>query len=365
MGAAAPSLSDRIFGCLVASAIGDAMGGPVELWDGEDIRKAYGEVDRLLPYRHSAVSEHGPWGLEAGCFTDDTRMARLFCEAMLACGGMPTTGDLARTFAARYHGADSDQERGFLEEYYLKHLYRDEKRIFGGQPTNGAIMGIAPFGAVAPCDPDRAFRGALDALATTEGYARHAAAMAAAAVSAAMIPGLSPLEVVEASLQAVARHKARVDGPLWRGSGMYAGIARKSEQALETAVEIALRHGRYDDAFRTELLGAIRMEFFADGAETLALALACFVLAEGDPCHTIRYAVNLGRDNDSSACVAGAVAGAYRGAPDLDPDWIRLVEAACPPPSFRSLADGLLAIVRNEQAARRRTLVALDALEAL
>ena len=43
-------LFDRIHGSMLASAIGDAMGGPVEGWHYERIVEEHGIVDTLLPY---------------------------------------------------------------------------------------------------------------------------------------------------------------------------------------------------------------------------------------------------------------------------------------------------------------------------
>ena len=43
-------LADRITAAMLSSAIGDAMGGPVEGWSYQKITKTFGVVDRLLPY---------------------------------------------------------------------------------------------------------------------------------------------------------------------------------------------------------------------------------------------------------------------------------------------------------------------------
>jgi hypothetical protein len=51
--------------------------------------------------------------------------------------------------------------------------------------------------------------------------------------------------------------------------------------------------------------------------------------------------VNYGRDCDSYAAVAGALAGAYRGIAALPEDWVGAVEACEAPPAMRDLADGL------------------------
>ena len=71
--------------------------------------------------------------------------------------GPPQKGDIAQVLLKRYYTCDTALEKGFLEEYCFKALYGDDKEVFGGQPTNGGIMGIAPLGLMLPCDPNGAF----------------------------------------------------------------------------------------------------------------------------------------------------------------------------------------------------------------
>ena len=92
-------------------------------------------------------------------------------------------------------------ERSFIEEYYLKGLYGARKVIYGGQPTNGAIMCIAPLGLIHPADPKAAFVTAFELSFVTDGYAKESAAIGAAAVSAAMTPGATPEGIVETALE--------------------------------------------------------------------------------------------------------------------------------------------------------------------
>ena len=69
-----PTLESRFRGCLLAGAVGDALGAPVEFLQLEDI------VDRFGPL--------GPENLEegeypAGSFTDDTQMALFVAEGVI------------------------------------------------------------------------------------------------------------------------------------------------------------------------------------------------------------------------------------------------------------------------------------------
>ena len=59
-----------------------------------------------------------------------------------------------------------------------------------------------------------------------------------------------------------------------------------------------------------------------------AAALAHVVLAEGDPVEAIRLATNTGGDSDTTAAIAGAVAGALRGTGSFPMDWVEAVNRA-------------------------------------
>ena len=149
------ALFDKVYGAIIGSAIGDAMGGPVEGLHFTEIADRFGRVEDLLPYTHVKPSYHGPFDVAAGSYTDDTRISILLGRAALHAGGPPKKGDITHALAEYYFSASTDMERGFIEEYYLKGIYGDDKEAFGGRPTNGGIMGIASLGAIFPADPDQ------------------------------------------------------------------------------------------------------------------------------------------------------------------------------------------------------------------
>jgi len=100
------------------------------------------------------------------------------------------------------------------------------------------------------------------------------------------------------------------------------------ENAAQAAIEIA---DRCSDtrAIRGPLYKALNLSpLFSEAAQTIAVALAMFLAADGDPRGGIVGAVNYGRDCDSYASVAGAIAGALRGADALPSDWVATVRAA-------------------------------------
>jgi ADP-ribosylglycohydrolase len=331
-------LFDKIYGSMLAGAIGDAMGGPVEGWHYEQIVAKHGVVQSLLPYSDSP-DYHAHFETAPGTVTDDTRLKHLLCQAILACGGLPRRGDLVKACADAYYAAQTDLERGFLEEYVLAGMYGDAKLIWGGQPTNGFIMANSPLGLICACDPEAAFALSYEVDFISDGYAKYSAALAAAAVAAAMAPGATVDSVIGAALAACQAH--RVEGDLTRRWHWYDHVFCLNERLIGTAVEVAARH-RDVFAVRAEYYRSLQVSCLgSEAAQTLAVALGMLVAAGGDLRQAIIGCVNYGRDNDSYATVAGAIVGALHGTKAIPADWRATVEAANPEPDMRRLSFGL------------------------
>ncbi|MBI9106675.1 MAG: ADP-ribosylglycohydrolase family protein [Spirochaetales bacterium] len=349
------SLQDKVYGGIIGSAIGDAMGGPVEGLSCQEIEAGYGRLCELLPYEKNRINPHGPFAAEAGCYTDDTRMSIILCRAAIRACGAPLRGHVAEAIIDYSRNAANALERSFIDEYSLKAIHAGDKEAFGGRPTNGGIMGIAPLGLIYPCDPVRAYEETFRNLFISTGTARSASALAAAMIAGAMKIGADADSAVNDALKAASAYKKKVEGRYWRTSNLYPIASLKAEQLLERAAELGIKY-RDPFAFQEELYGLVVQPFFADGSETLAIAAAMFTAAGGDFNGTVTGCVNFGRDNDSSASVGGAAAGALIGASRINREWISAVEAANPAPlpydDLKDLSDALCSVtarrIKNE-----------------
>jgi ADP-ribosylglycohydrolase len=233
------TLFDKIYGSMLGGAIGDAMGAPVEGWHYERIVEAHGVIDSLLAYDRPP-DYHAHFATAPGTITDDTRLKHLLCQAIIACGDLPRRGDFVNACADAYYAAQTDLERGFLEEYVLGGMHGEAKLIWGGQPTNGFIMMNSPLGHICPCDPELAFALSYDVDFISDGYAKYSAAMAAAAVSAAMHPQATISSIIEQALAASQSHRA--EGELTQQWHWYDHVFQLNERLVKTAVDIATRH---------------------------------------------------------------------------------------------------------------------------
>jgi ADP-ribosylglycohydrolase len=339
-------LFSKIYGGMIGAVIGDAMGGPVEGLHFEEIAKRHGVVDTFLPYSKEP-SEHAQFTDHPGSYTDDTRLHLILCEAMIEAKGDITRGDFARAITDYHYTHTGKLERSFIEEYYLKGLYGSRKLIYGGQPTNGAIMGNAALGLVHPANPKAAFEIGYELAYITDGYAKESAAISVAAIAAAMRPNATVEGLIQEALDTAAWF--RREGPLW-GETIRTRVwarfeGRPNQELIHAATNIAKKH---EDVFavRPELYEALNVSpVGSEAGQTLAVALAMFVAAKGDFKKTIIGCVNYGRDNDSYATVGGAIAGALNGSEAIPTDWIETVLQANPNPNIHDVAVKLTEIV--------------------
>jgi len=94
-------LFDKIYASMLAAAIGDAMGGPVEGWHYERIAATHGVVKTLLPY-DDPPDFHAHFATIPGAITDDTRLKHILCNAAAAFHGVETWSRPWRTRTTRH-----------------------------------------------------------------------------------------------------------------------------------------------------------------------------------------------------------------------------------------------------------------------
>jgi len=353
-------LFQKVYGCMLGGAIGDALGGPVEgrEWTPQSIRDTHGLVDRMLPYRRE-TGYHAHFSQAPGAYTDDTRMKHILCQAILAANGMPRPGDFGHALAQAYHHAPSDLHEGLVEEYYYKAIWGRDKGIFSGEPTNGAIMSNSPIGLLAACRPHAAYQAGFDLAFLTDGYAKTAAAMLAAAIAEAMKPQPTIDGVMQAAIQAHLNFARRREGPRWHN---LAWRYDPNLHFLEKGLDLA-RQEKDLFALQKRLYETLEWgHLFSEATHTLVVALSMFVAAGGDFQQTITGCVMYARDNDSYASVAGALAGAFHGLQAIPQKWIQPVIDANPETDMQELSLKITGIIaRDYQKAR----AAWDAVGAL
>ncbi|WP_109031875.1 ADP-ribosylglycohydrolase family protein [Streptomyces rubrogriseus] len=286
----AVGLRDRARGALLGLAVGDALGAPAENMKPSEIRARWGRITGYVADR--------PAG------TDDTEYA-IFSGLLLARHG----GALTQAHVeAAWHEWIADREEGpfrgagFSERGTLENLRRGLAAPISAQHrhawSDGLAMRAAPHGVFAAGRPAEAARlAAIDGSVSHEGEGIYGGQAVAAGVAAAMA-GASTVAVVASAL-------AVVPDDSWTARCLRRALtaAHRGERAVRSAVVI----GGYP---WTDL-----------APEAVALAFGAYAAADGDFADSVLTAVNMGRDADTTAAVAGALAGATRGVHAIPADW--------------------------------------------
>lgn len=332
-------LFSKAYGCILAGAIGNAMGSPVEGW-------FWHEVDAKYPEGITTVLQ--PERLEG---EDDNQMAMLLLETYLGREGKPV---MARHFGKTWHDR---LNRDHFFSACMGHAYDLiragwDARITGHwiQVTGSTVMCMEPVGAYHLGDPEWA---AQDATTISYMYQRGldvtAAAILAAATAEAFDPDATVASVCDAALAAAPDEPFRTfDRREFASPRAY----------LQACLAVA---DKYDDvmAAREELNDKCLLYHQIDPLELLGLALAMFKIADGDVRQAAIGGTNIGRDSDTIAGRAAMLAGTLRGAETVPAEWIAMFGEA-PLAKIRLRARqwaDLLAGAKLERLLRRQELV--------
>ncbi|MFE8926012.1 ADP-ribosylglycohydrolase family protein [Streptomyces rochei] len=293
----AVGLRERARGALLGLAVGDALGAPAENMKPSEIRARWGRITGYV-----AAEPAG---------TDDTEYA-IFSGLLLARYGSALT---AAHVEAAWHEWIADREEGpfrgagFSERGTLENLRRGLAAPISAQHrhawSDGLAMRAAPHGVFAAGRPAEAARlVAIDGSVSHDGEGIHGGQAVAAGVAAAMAG--APTDAVVASALAVVPEDSWTARCLRRAMT----AAHLGERAVRSAVVI----GGYP---WTDL-----------APEAVALAFGAYAAADGDFTEAVLTAVNMGRDADTTAAVAGALAGAARGAAAIPAEWASAIGPA-------------------------------------
>ncbi|MFF9197909.1 ADP-ribosylglycohydrolase family protein [Streptomyces sp. NPDC014779] len=339
-----PTLDDRITGSLLGAAVGDALGGPVEGYTPEQIvRRHGGRVTGIVgPWNGDdwrTARPIAPYHKGDGHVTDDTLMTHALIRVYEKVRDHLDAYAIAEHLVPELIGrpvwipeleAEAlPLQRVFLAEKWivarLHYGHADPREAGTGNIVNcGAAMYMAPVGLVNAAHPAAAYAEALDvAGAHQSSYGREAAGVFAAAVAAACTPGATPRSVVETAL-ALAKDGTRA--------------------AIEAACEVGDAHRDFETAlaplrravapfdsvgpdYRAPSLDA-RRPSRTHAIEELPVALGMLLVGDGDYRRSVLGAVNYGRDCDSIATMAGALAGALHGESAVPAEWAKRVAEA-------------------------------------
>ncbi|RPJ50509.1 MAG: hypothetical protein EHM21_04840, partial [Chloroflexi bacterium] len=325
-----PTLFEKVYGCLAASRVASSMGAAVEGWHADKIVATYGFLEKLMPYTH--YSYRGiTWERQPGTTEDGIERQKLMCQAIIEKQDRITVEDLARVAVER---VDPDKMWYMSEPDDIKLVQFLKAGIHpadvGGLSAWNALNAMArashPVGLINAGDPRGAVR---DAAAIGRMLFRPADVALAwagaydAAIAAALLPGATVETVIAAVYSVLDTMKKTATHKSWDPDHI--------KREIERALSIVSQTSDYEKAradFYAVYNGFGTPYAMSTAAETVSKALAMFVLARGDARTAILYGVNLGRDTDCIAAMAGGLAGALSGIGAVPEAWVRQVDEA-------------------------------------
>lgn len=310
-------ITDRMYGCLVGGAVGDALGAVVEGWPYHRVRETYGRVEEFHAYENPMTSG------TPGEVTDDTVLQSCICLAIERADGRVTPDDVSDVLTERLN----PDRMWVSEEVVLKKLFVGMDPWESGRgsvPAATALMGIAPVGAINLGNPAQAYQDGFNvASLNQEGIERDAAAAFAAAIATA----LAPESTVQDALDTLCEY---AHGKIYRAIDIAIAIAEAAKSVnefvarfYETRLDwtwpgVEWDRSAYDD-------GAL---FSASSVEVLPIAAGILYLVGTSPNKAIIEAASFGRDSDTIASTVGNLVGANSGASALRDEWTARCEEA-------------------------------------
>lgn len=303
----------RAYGCLVGSAIGDAMGMPASFMSPEKIIRIYGRIKGFLPPDKEQIA-HGK--LVEGEITDDTEESLIIGEVLAEAGKFDPAlfVEKMRKWAIDKKMLESTvigpSTRRFLEAIVKGGDLADVGRL---GDTNGGAMRVAPIGIFYHGQVSQAIEAALDSARPSHGSKPGMASTAAVAagIAVAMEGNCTARDVLVAALQgADAGEKAGFDIPApsvaMRIRLVMDLVNQNKDKGLEEICYILYQY-----------IGAGMKSY-----ESIPLSLGIFYAAKGDYQTGLLAAINTGDDADTNGAITGALCGAFSGSEKINPAWI-------------------------------------------
>jgi ADP-ribosylglycohydrolase len=323
----------KVLGSILAGAVGDALGSPVEFSSIEDIRHRFGP-DGVTDYAH----EYGG----RGKVTDDTQMALFTLEGLIRAHAATRRGteiDVTLVLQHAYQrwlhtqGEPWDRCGGMFAErskspdgWLITNPGLFHRRAPGGtclsalrsfavndevgtpkQPLNdskgcGGVMRAAPV-ALWSDDPAEVFSLAVTSAALTHG---HPSGYLSAGVLAVIVSELLDGTELPNAVMVAREQLVRWDDH------------QEQVSVLDRAVDLAAR--KPDPETIADELGGGWV-----GEEALAIGV-CTALAADDLAEGLLMAVNHAGDSDSTGAICGNILGAVHGIDAIPPAWLAELE---------------------------------------
>lgn len=334
--AAVISLRDKVFGAYLGAAIGDALGGPVQAMHAERIRRLFGGVKDLLPYRKPpGFFDLGPgYALRAepGSVTDETFVRAQFARFVVQHEHSRQLGEMVR-FLVRQGDLEKWPRRMVEPLLRMGSSQANPTAVQAAVEPGGGVGWWTPFGIV---NHGRPAKAATEVVRLSAIWKRPLEQDLLAAVQAGLAHALTAKATVDSVVEAACQQV----GPLARALieravAIARSVPRGDVGTLIDQLYMGVLVDSAPDEIDAELPPPAVPPVNVDQptgsallAEQVPLAFAALVFGDGRSRLTLTTAASIGRDAKSIATTVGSWIGALVGRSRLPREWVGAVIAA-------------------------------------
>jgi ADP-ribosylglycohydrolase len=324
---------DRVRGCLLGLAVGDALGAPLEGLSAQQIRAHYGQVIDFVDGARAWKRKPYRWRMP-GLYSDDTQQALALCDVLLEHGRVDVD-HLAELYLGlaspkgTYVGAHRGVGKSFRQ--VLADLERGVSPRETGQRSAGigAAMRIAPVALYFHGQPDAMFEAVMVASLMTHRDVRSLAGALAVAHAVRRVvaseerdpcfPFRLATDVQRDEHRIVAEYAGGVTSLERHSQSLSRAIAHVEslldwprERALAALIEEANKHGAEPVCKRATM-----------GFPPACIPTCLYLFMTTDSFEeAVTEVINLGGDADSAGAILGALAGAHHGVEAIPARWL-------------------------------------------
>lgn len=356
-------LREKFFGCIAGCHIGSSMGAVVEGWPWERIEREHGTLDRLLPYEHYG----NRWVRAPGTTEDGVERQKLMITAILEKQDRVTAEDVRRIWVRDIKpeapGNVSEPFEGMLLAIAKTSLpaadigkYCDYAGLVS-MARSCHPLGLINAGDVAGAIQDVREVGQLYQTANSRGI--RWAECTVVAIAAAT----RPKATVDSVIAAILDNCDKADPDYQKPVGVRAEIERALKRTEACADFRDLRKA-FDSLYSGS--GIPYAQSYAN--EVVSKAVCVFRMVRGNTWPAIIAAVNMGRDTDCLASVAGGISGALSGPASIPQAVIQQVDRAtslnphtCSRRTLRETSDALYQAYKHRLKSLRDFAAEMDA----
>lgn len=292
---------DRVLGCLIGEAIGDALGYPVE----------FDNIDPKIPKVLDLIPRNTDWdGKKVAFYSDDTQMTIAVMEGLISSNTDHITNVSKELIDWANDPSGGHRAPGGACLFGCQQMSKGvpPREAGKGEPNGGgcgAVMRSAPYGLYFNNDFNKAIDMAADHACMTHNTAIGRAS--SAALAAAIVTSFN------------------TRNPYWIAERAYVAAARydyKTASLIALATFFATSEGQ---RLHTETFVLDKFRGWA-GHEAIAASIYCFLRYPFSYDNSVFLAVNSPGDSDSLGAITGAISGSFLGLSAIRNDWIARIE---------------------------------------